>query len=115
MAAEYSDKSFWAKCKKAAKIAGAEVMRKALWLFYAAQAKGTPAWAKTIIYGALAYFILPIDAIPDVIPVAGYSDDLGALAAALASVAMYVNKDVKEQAEEKMRDWGMADEGPAKG
>jgi uncharacterized membrane protein YkvA (DUF1232 family) len=111
MGKEYSDKSFWAKAKTAAKAAGSEVMRKALWLFYAAQAKGTPAWAKTVIYGALAYFILPLDAVPDVIPVAGYTDDLGAIAAALATVSVYVDKDVKEQAEAKMKDWGMgADE-----
>lgn len=110
MGKEYSDKSFWAKSKKAAKTAGAEVTRKALWLFYAAQAKGTPAWAKTVIYGALAYFILPIDAVPDVIPVAGYTDDLGAIAAALTTVSMYVDKDVKAQAEEKMKDWGMGED-----
>ena len=64
-----------------------------------------PAWAKAIIIGALAYFIMPLDAIPDAIPVAGYSDDLGALSAALAMVAMYITEDVKAQARSKMEEW----------
>ena len=41
-----------------------------------------------MIYGALAYFVLPVDAVPDAIPVAGFTDDLGALAAALGTVSM---------------------------
>jgi uncharacterized membrane protein YkvA (DUF1232 family) len=55
---------------------GREVIEKALWLYYAAQQPNTPLWAKTAIYGALGYFISPIDAIPDITPVIGYADDL---------------------------------------
>lgn len=101
----YSDESFWEKLKKFAKKAGSEVVEKALWLYYAAQRPETPAWAKTVIYGALAYFILPMDAIPDIIAGVGYSDDLGALAAAIATVSAYINDDVKQQAARKMGDW----------
>ena len=81
---EYSDSSFWDKVKKFALTAGKEVIEKALWLYYAAQRPETPKWAKTAIYGALAYFISPIDAIPDITPLVGFTDDLGALAAAIA-------------------------------
>ena len=80
---EYSDEGFWAKVASFAKAAGKELIEKALWLYYAAQDPATPAWAKGIVYGALGYFILPIDAIPDVTPVIGYTDDLGVLAAAV--------------------------------
>jgi uncharacterized membrane protein YkvA (DUF1232 family) len=58
-----------------------------------------------VIYGALAYFVLPTDAIPDVIPVVGFSDDLGALAAAMGTVALYVDDNVKRLTAIKLREW----------
>ena len=105
MANDFDDGSFWNKVKHFALKAGKEVIEKALWLYYAAQQPGTPAWARTVIYGALAYFVLPVDAVPDAIPVAGFTDDLGALAAALGTVSMYVTDQVKQMASEKMKGW----------
>ena len=105
MADTFDDGSFWNKIKQFALKAGKEVIEKALWLYYAAQQPNTPAWARTVIYGALAYFVLPVDAVPDAIPVAGFTDDLGALAAALGTVSMYVTAQVKTMASEKMREW----------
>ena len=105
MAEAFDDGSFWSKIKQFALKAGREVIEKALWLYYAAQQPNTPAWAKTVIYGALAYFVLPVDAVPDAIPVAGFTDDLGALAAALGTVSMYVTDQVKTMASEKMKEW----------
>ena len=102
---QYSDKGFWGKVAEFAKIAGKEVIEKALWLYYASQQPQTPAWAKATIYGALGYFILPVDAIPDFIPVAGYTDDLGVLIAAVATVAMYVTDEVKILAAQKLETW----------
>lgn len=105
MADAFDDGSFWNKVKNFALKAGKEVIEKALWLYYAAQQPNTPAWARTVIYGALAYFVLPVDAVPDAIPVAGFTDDLGALAAALGTVSMYVTAQVKTMASEKMKEW----------
>lgn len=102
---DFSDDGFWNKIVKYAKTAGQEVIEKALWLYYAAQTPQTPAWAKATIYGALGYFILPIDAIPDVLPGVGYTDDLGVIAAAITAVSMYITDDVKQQASQKLRDW----------
>ena len=102
---EYSETGFWEKLKNYALAAGSELVEKALWLYYAAQRPETPAWAKTVIFGALAYFISPIDAIPDVIPVVGYADDLGAIAAAIGMVSLYITEEVKVQASQKMKDW----------
>lgn len=101
----YSDENFWAKVMAHAGKAGKNVIEKALWLYYAAQNPGTPAWARTVVYGALAYFIFPVDAIPDMTPVAGYVDDLGVLAAAVATIAMYITDEVKAKAARKLRDW----------
>lgn len=101
----YSEDSLWEKLKKFAVNAGGEVVEKALQLYYAAQEPETPAWAKTTIFGALGYFIMPLDVIPDVVPGVGFTDDLGILVAAIGAVSMYINDDVKKKAEHKMRDW----------
>lgn len=101
----YSEDSFWEKLKKFAVKAGGEVVEKALQLYYAAQEPETPAWAKTTIFGALGYFIMPLDVIPDVMPGVGFTDDLGILVAAIGAVSMYINDDVKKKASQKMWDW----------
>lgn len=103
--AVFSDKQFWNKLARFATKAGRDVVEKALTLYFAAQRPETPLWAKTVIYSALAYFILPTDAIPDITPIVGYADDLGTLAAALATVAMAITPEVKETAHQKVVDW----------
>lgn len=102
---EFSESNFWDKLKKYAQFAGADVVEKALQLYYALKAPATPKWAKTMIIGALAYFILPTDAIPDFIPVAGYTDDLGALAAALTTVHVHITDEIRAQAKAKLAQW----------
>lgn len=101
----YSEEGFWDKLTRFARVAGREVVEKALWLFYALQQPRLPVWARTVIMGALGYFIFPADAIPDVVPLAGYSDDLGALAAAVGMVAMYIDDSVRARADETLRRW----------
>ena len=102
---EYSDDGFFSKLAKYAKSAGAEVVEKALWLYYAYKSPETPVAAKAVILGALGYFVMPIDAIPDILPVVGYTDDLGVLAAAVGAVAVNITAEVKAQATTKMKDW----------
>lgn len=110
---EFDEDSFWEKVRRFAGSAGREVIEKALWLFYAAQSPNTPDWAKSVIYAALAYFVLPIDAIPDLIPLAGFTDDLGALTAAVTSVALFIDDEVKERARKQMVTWfGPSDDKP---
>jgi len=102
---EYSDEGFWDKIKKYARVAGEGVLEPALKLYYSARDPETPAWAKTTVYGALGYFISPIDAIPDVTPVVGLSDDLGVLVAATAAVAAHIKEEHSEKAKETVRQW----------
>lgn len=101
----YSETTFWNKVLKFAKSAGSDVVEKALQLYYAAQNPKTPVWAKGVIYGALGYFISPIDGIPDLTPVLGYTDDLGVLAAAIVTVSVYINDEVRAQAADKLKQW----------
>ena len=102
---QYSEESFWGKVKKYAKKIGAETMEKVLILYYVGIDPLTPAWAKGVIAGALGYFIFPLDAIPDITPIVGYADDLGVLAAALASIAMCITKEHRNKAKEKLKEW----------
>ena len=102
---EYSDESFWEKVKTQALKAGKEVIEKALTLYYCLQDTDTPGWAKTVIVGALAYFILPADAIPDYIAIVGFTDDLGVLAAAVATVAAHVKDDHATKARQVVERW----------
>ena len=95
----YSKQGFWKKVKAVPSRTSCEILRTALTLYFILATKEVPVWVKTIAIGALGYFICPVDVIPDVIPVAGYSDDLTVMAAALKQVVMYqsdhVNKKVQ--------------------
>ena len=102
---EYSEDSFWDKVKNYAKSAGEIVLENALKLYYCAKDPDTPAWAKTVVLGALGYFISPIDAIPDVVPAVGFSDDLGVLIAAVATVATNIKDEHVKQAKETLKKW----------
>lgn len=102
---EYSEEGFWNKLANYAKMAGIEVIEKALLLYYAAQEEDAPAWAKATIVASLGYFIAPIDAIIDITPAVGYADDLGVLVLAIAAVSTYINDDVKAKTQEKLADW----------
>ncbi|MBW4514231.1 MAG: DUF1232 domain-containing protein [Timaviella obliquedivisa GSE-PSE-MK23-08B] len=102
---EFSEQNFWQKIRDFATYAGREVVEKALVLFFTAQRPETPLWAKTVIYSALAYFILPTDAIPDFIPLSGYADDLGTLVMALGTVTMSITPEVKASAKQTVDSW----------
>jgi uncharacterized membrane protein YkvA (DUF1232 family) len=101
----YSVERFWSKLRTNSADAGRDVIEKALWLYYALENPATPVRAKATIIAALGYFVLLIDAIPDFTPVVGYADDLGVIAAAVATVAMNINADVKAKARAKLKDW----------
>ena len=101
----YSETKFVQKIMKVAKNAGIKVIYVALLLFYTLQKATTPAWAKSAIIGALGYFILPTDIIPDILPIAGFSDDITALLAVIVAVALYVDEDTKSKAKAKLRIW----------
>jgi uncharacterized membrane protein YkvA (DUF1232 family) len=99
---EYSEFKFWEKVKKYTIRAGKEVTLFALTLYYCLKDRDTPNWAKAVIIGALGYFICPIDAVPDMIPVVGYADDLAILTAALTTVNMYIKQHHRKSAEDTL-------------
>lgn len=102
---QFSEEGFWAKLKNYARKAGTKVVYSALLLFYAYKRKETPAWAKRIVIGTLGYFLSPIDLLPDLSPIIGYTDDLAVLAFGLSTIAIYINQDVKTNARAKLNKW----------
>lgn len=85
--------------------AGKVTIEKALQLFYAAQNPDTPAWARRVVYGALAYLVLPVDAIPDFLPVLGFTDDLAIITTALTTIATYITPEIKAKSQNKVAQW----------
>ncbi len=101
----FSESRFWEKLKHFATAAGLKTVYTALLLYYAYRRKETPAWAKRLVLGVLGYFIMPIDVIPDLGFLIGYTDDLGVLSFALVTIAGFVNAEVRANARERLATW----------
>jgi len=101
---QYSEKSLFEKIKNVAKAAGIKVIYYVLIAYYLLKKPEVPKKEKAIIIGALGYFIMPLDLVPDFTAGVGYVDDLGALALALGKVALYIDDDIKQKAKDKLRD-----------
>ncbi len=101
----YSPDALKTKLLGFAKLAGRQVVEKALILYHTLQGPDTPAAAKATIVGALAYFILPLDAVADFLPGVGFTDDLGVIAAALVTVSGYVTDEIRETAARQAAAW----------
>jgi len=81
-------RGFWTKARKfAAQLPFAEDLLAA---WYCAFDRDTPLQVKAALLGALAYFVLPFDAVPDVLPFLGFADDAAILATALRMVANHL-------------------------
>ena len=104
-AGKFSEQGFWSKVRKVASKVGGKILEPALKLYYAAGDKDTPVWAKSVIIGALGYFISPVDLIPDVIPILGYADDATVIAGAIATVAAHIKEEHTRKAKETCRQW----------
>lgn len=107
---KFTQQDFFDKIQRVAKRAGAKLIYVALLLYYLMQSDKVSLKDKAIIIGALGYLISPLDAVPDAIPIAGLTDDLGVLLYALGKVWSSVDDDMKKQAHEKLSKWFDDDE-----
>lgn len=102
---EYSEQGLKEKLSKIARKAGIKMAYAVLVAFYAVQSDALSFKEKARLYGALGYFILPVDLIPDAILGMGYSDDLAALVYVLHTVSSNITPEVKQRAREKLCLW----------
>jgi uncharacterized membrane protein YkvA (DUF1232 family) len=79
---------FWAKLKRlAVRLPFAEELLAA---YYCAFDRQTPRHVQAALLGAIAYFVLPFDVVPDMLPLLGFTDDAAILATALRMVSSHI-------------------------
>jgi uncharacterized membrane protein YkvA (DUF1232 family) len=93
-------RGFWTKMRKAAKRTG--FAREAVAAYYCAVDPETPTRVRLILLAALAYFIMPADAIPDFIAGLGFTDDAAVLFAAWRAVGPEIKDHHRDQARAKL-------------
>ena len=90
------DKRFWNKLKRVlVRIPFAEDLVAA---YYCALDSETPGYVRAVLLGAVAYFVLPIDMVPDFLAGLGFTDDASVLAAAIAAVGRHLQPQHREHA-----------------
>lgn len=78
---EYIEENFWEKVERVGRKLSFTKDIKALYNYFT---DNSISWyRKSIVVGALIYFIMPIDSIPDIAPLIGYLDDLGVITATI--------------------------------
>lgn len=94
-------RGFWPKIRRV--CARVPFAADALAVWYCAKDDETPAAAKGMMLAALAYFVLPMDALPDILPVIGYTDDAAVFAALLSLVGRNLKPRHQDAAREAIR------------
>jgi uncharacterized membrane protein YkvA (DUF1232 family) len=74
----------------------------ALAAWFCARDPATPRRMRYTLLGAIGYFVLPVDAVPDFLPLVGFTDDAAVIAAAIASVAAAIRPEHREKARETL-------------
>ncbi len=82
-------KNFWIKTRRFAnKI---PMMDEVVAAYYCAMDPATPKKVRATLLGALAYFIMPVDMIPDFLAFVGFSDDIAVLSIAISTVSAHIS------------------------
>ncbi len=101
----YTQEALWKKIRRFTERQGRKPVYYALQLYYILQDKSVSKSDKATILGALGYFILPLDLLPDITPIIGFTDDIAALIACTKSIIANCTPEVKERAEQKVNEW----------
>ena len=104
-AGNYSGAKLWNKLTSVAKNLGKKTLWYVLLLYYTLESDEVSLGNKAIIMGALGYLILPIDLIPDVVPVLGLTDDAAAIKLAYDTVKASITPEIERKAKEKLAQW----------
>ncbi len=91
--------------KKVLLRAGRSIAQPAIEAFEMMMDQATPPQARVSLLAALTYLIVPIDLMPDFIPIAGFSDDLVALTAVISLWSNHMTPEIKNKARQKLDRW----------
>lgn len=100
----YDENRFWKKVKRIAKRTGRTVLRPVLILYYMLQDNNVSIKDKAYIIGALGYFVLPIDLLPDFIIGLGYADDLAVIGFLLKHLQENITPEIETRADTKLNE-----------
>ncbi len=95
-------RSFWPTLKRA--MRQVPFSRDVVAAYYCAMDPTTPLRTRGILLGALAYFVMPFDLIPDVLAMVGFSDDIAVLTAAFAAISGQIKEKHYIKADETLKD-----------
>ena len=98
----YSEDGLWDKISGNLKKAGANLIYEVLQLFYVAQNPNVPMKIRAAMIAPLGYFISPVDLIPDLTPVVGYTDDAAVISMAIAFAHAYIDDEIRRKAKDKL-------------
>lgn len=101
----FSESKLWKKLNKVALRVGMKIVYPVVLLYYLFKSKDVPLRAKSLIIGALTYFIMPLDGLPDFLPFLGYTDDLSLLIATLSQMRKYVTPEILGLTRTKIEHW----------
>lgn len=94
--ASVSPARFWAKVRR---VAGkVPFLDQVVAVWFCARDPATPLKVKAVLLGAVAYFVMPFDVLPDVLAGLGYADDFAVLSAAIRAVWPHIKDQHREQA-----------------
>jgi uncharacterized membrane protein YkvA (DUF1232 family) len=103
-------RGFWDKVRGVASVL--PFAEDLLTVYYCAFDRNTPTQVRVALLAALGYFVLPTDAVPDVLPLVGFTDDAAVLAAAIALVSDHITPVHREAARLALKR-GLANADPA--
>jgi len=93
-------RDFWRKVRQVA--AGLPFAEDLLAAYYCAFDAETPLQVKAILVGALAYFVLPFDVVPDMLPLVGFTDDAAVLLTAMRTIAAHLRPEHRDAARQAL-------------
>lgn len=94
------EKGFWEKLRRYARRV--PFVEEVLAVYYCATDPTTPLQVKAVLFGALAYFVLPFDFLPDIMPLLGFTDDAAVLFAAIRTVAPHITEKHRARARQAL-------------
>jgi uncharacterized membrane protein YkvA (DUF1232 family) len=89
-------RKFWRKLKR--EVATVPFLEDVLTAHYCAFDRHTPVHVKAALVGAIVYFVMPDDLVPDYLPIIGYADDAAVLAMALKMMSSHIKPEHREAA-----------------